>query len=344
MAAGGDMPPLVEGDGAEIAGAEAPPVMGEGKLHLFYGGHAALLFVAGVIPPFIGQLRHRIQLRRFQRQRRRGLHQVLLPVLLHDGPPRHMVLLLQLQAAGTGMGLFILRNLIEGGAGNGIFGQRGGKGAKITGPPDIPHPGGMLPPFHAVGYFGDGMLPHAVNQQIRAAFRQNGGPHGVIPVVVVGKPPQRCLQPADDDGNIAVGLPDEPAIDDGRTVGAQPCPAAGGIKILAAQTAGGGIVGNHRVNIPAGNQKTQPGPPEALHLLRGIKAGLRQHRHPVAQAFQQPCDDGSTKARVVHIGIPRDIDKVRSLPAAGRHFFFCDGQKAHSRSPLIFSVRSGCPR
>ena len=156
-----------------------------------------------------------------------------------------MVLLLQLKAAGTGVGLFILRYLIEGGAGDGVFRQGVGKGAKIAGSADIPHSGRVFPSRHAGGNFGHLVLAHAVDEKVRAAFRQNGGTHSVIPVIVVGKAAQRSLQPADNDGDIAVGLANEAAVDDGGAVGAQPCPAAGGVEILAAQAAGGGIVGDH---------------------------------------------------------------------------------------------------
>ena len=96
--------------------------------------------------------------------------------------------------------------------------------------------------------------------------------------------------------------------------------------------AGNGVVVHHGIHVASGHQKAQPGTTEAGHILRSIKTGLGQYRHTVALAFQQAGDDGRAKAGVIHIGIAGDIDKVRGLPAAGRHFFFCDGQKAHSCS------------
>ena len=245
VTAGGDVASLMERDGAEIAGAKAAAVMGKGKFDLFNGGNAAHFLIDGVVVTLVGQLRHSVQFLGGKGQSGRVLHQVPLPVLLHHGPAGHMVLLLQLKAAGTGVGLFILRYLIEGGAGNGVFRQGVGKGAKIAGAADIPHSGRVFPSRHAGGNFGHLVLAHAVDEKVRAGIRQNGGTHSVIPVIVVGKAAQRSLQPADDDGDIAVGLSDQPAVDDGGAVGPQPCPAAGGIKILAAQAAGGGIVGDH---------------------------------------------------------------------------------------------------
>ena len=55
LAADGDLPPLVEGDGAEVAVAEAPPVVGDGELHLRQAGNAALRVVHGVPAPGVGQ-------------------------------------------------------------------------------------------------------------------------------------------------------------------------------------------------------------------------------------------------------------------------------------------------
>ena len=82
--------------------------MGKGKFDLFNGGNAAHFLIDGVVVTLVGQLRHSVQFLGGKGQSGRVLHQVPLPVLLHHGPAGHMVLLLQLKAAGTGVGLFIL--------------------------------------------------------------------------------------------------------------------------------------------------------------------------------------------------------------------------------------------
>ena len=341
MAAHRNVAALMERDGAEIAGPKAAPVVGQGKFHLPDGGNAARGFVGGVIVPLVGQLSDGVQFLSGKGQRRRILHQQPLSVLLHHGAPGDMVLLLQLDAAGAGIGLFILRDLIEGGTGDRRIRKRLLQPAEIAGPPDIVHGGGVLPGGHPRGDLGQRMLPHAEAEQVGARFLQNGGAHGVIPVIVVGKAAQRGFQPADDDGDRAVRLADEPAIDDGRAVGAQPGPVAGGIGIPAAQAAGRGIVRHHRVDVAPGDQKAQPGTAEPLHILRGIKTGLGQDGDPIALGLQHPADDRHPEAGMIHIGIAGDIDKVRGLPAAGRHFFFCDGQITHGCSFGSFSPIRG---
>ena len=58
--AAGDHPPLVEGQRAEVAPAEAAPVMCDGELHLLDGGDAFLIH--GVNGAGIGQGVQRVQL------------------------------------------------------------------------------------------------------------------------------------------------------------------------------------------------------------------------------------------------------------------------------------------
>ena len=63
VAPAGDGPPLVEGQGAEIARPEAAPVVGDGEAHLLNGGYAAHVVVHGVGLPHIGELGHPVHLR-----------------------------------------------------------------------------------------------------------------------------------------------------------------------------------------------------------------------------------------------------------------------------------------
>ena len=163
--------------------------MGKGKFYLLDGGNTAYFLIDGMIVALVGQLCHRIQFFGGQRQSRRVLHQVLLPMLLHHSPAGHVILLFQLEAASAGISLFILRYFIEGSTGDGIFRQGGRKGAKIAGAADILHSGRVFSPGHAGGNFGHLVLAHPINQKIRTAFHQNGGAHRVVPVIIMSKPP-----------------------------------------------------------------------------------------------------------------------------------------------------------
>ena len=66
LTADGDLPPLMKGDGAEVAVTEAPPVVGDGEFHLRQAGNAAFDVVHGVPPAGIGQGINVVQLLRGQ--------------------------------------------------------------------------------------------------------------------------------------------------------------------------------------------------------------------------------------------------------------------------------------
>ena len=42
----------------------------------------------------------------------------------------------------------------------------------------------------AVAYLNYLVLAHTVHQQVGAAVLQNGGAHSIVPVIVVGEPPE----------------------------------------------------------------------------------------------------------------------------------------------------------
>ena len=64
------------------------------------------------------------------------------------------------------------------------------------------------------------MVPfaHAEHQQIRAGIHQNARPDGVIPVIVMREAAERGFHAADGDGNIAVSLANQAAIDIDRAI------------------------------------------------------------------------------------------------------------------------------
>ena len=109
MAAGGDDPPLVEGQGAEVARPEAAPVVGHGEAHLLDGRHAPHLVIHGVGFPDVGQLGHEVQFGSGERHGRRIDHQQPVAVALEDGLSPDGVVLLILDLVGLG-----IRPLIRG--------------------------------------------------------------------------------------------------------------------------------------------------------------------------------------------------------------------------------------
>ena len=62
---------------------------------------------------------------------------------------------------------------------------------------------------------------------------------------------------------------------------------------------------------------------------------LRKHGHLVSLRLQNPRDDCQPKGRVIHIGIPGDIDKIRLFPAQAGDFLRVHGQKGHYASSSL---------
>ncbi|MPN25765.1 hypothetical protein SDC9_173180 [bioreactor metagenome] len=104
----------MEGQGAKIAATETPSYAGNGKLHLFDGGHASLFFIHRVVIARIGQLIDMVQL-----CGRKGLcggilDQVFAAVRLHNCFAPYGVALLGLNFCSSGILALVLFDLLEG--------------------------------------------------------------------------------------------------------------------------------------------------------------------------------------------------------------------------------------
>ncbi|MPN53614.1 hypothetical protein SDC9_201278 [bioreactor metagenome] len=91
-------------------------------------------------------------------------------------------------------------------------------------------------------------LPHAVDQYIGTAVKQDGAAHCVVPIIVVGKPAQRCLNAADDNRHPGGRRPNGIRVDNDRPVRPAAGNAARSVGVLRTAAAGGGIVVDHGVN------------------------------------------------------------------------------------------------
>ena len=255
--------------------------MGNGKLYLLNARHAALCIVHGVGFPLIGQPVYCVQFFLCQADCWRVLYQHLVPVPLEHSLSGDLVLLVVLLAGGLGVCLFvaadlcIIRTLHA--APRGVF-RRG----EITGAANVRD----LLYGHALCQqlcqFGDLVFPHAVHQQICSAVCQNGRADSVVPVVIVGEPPQRSFQSANGNGSIGVSLPNFPAVGDDGTVGTKPGPAAGGVHVSAAFPLGGSVVGNHGIDVAAGHQKCQSGLAKSGEVFHRVPVRLGENGDAVA--------------------------------------------------------------
>ena len=175
-----------------------------------------------------------------------------------------------------------------------------------------------------------GALAHAVDQQVGRRVKQDGAAHLVVPVVIVGEPPQRGLQPTDNDGRIGEGLLCTVGVHDGGTVGAEAQLAAGTVQVLCPAALGHRVVGHHGVQITAADHYAVPGLAHGAEGLGIVPVRLGQHRHPVALALQQAGNNGAAEAGMVDIAVRRHHQKVIVVPAPVDHLVPAHRQKFRS--------------
>ena len=294
---------------------KAPPVMGHRETDLFNGGHAPHAVVHGMGLPDVGELRYLVQLRRGQGEGGGIDHQEPLPVALEDCPAPVRVVFLILHLIGLGIGPLVLPHVRKGGtlhlgkyAGGRVPGQKGGA-------PHVPNGPHRRAGGQPGGNLSGGALPHAVHQQVRLTVQQDAPAHLVLPVVIVGEPPQGGLQPADDDGQALKGLPRPVGVDNHRPVRPQAPSIPWGIGVVVAAFSGGGVVGHHRINVSPGNQHPQPGAAQGGERGGAVPVRLGQDGHPVPLRLQQAGDNGGPERGVVHVGVPGNDQEIIPVPA-----------------------------
>ena len=335
MAAGLDDAALVEGQGAEGAGAEAAPVADQAEFYFLNGGDTAGLRIAGVPGPLIGQGVNVVHFLGGQGLLGRILDDVEIAVGLRQPLGGEGVAVAVLNFEGFGVFAAVLFQLVIGRK------HQGGQAlVQLGGLEHCAVDVGDVPDLHArvqgVGDLHDALFAHAVHEQVRLGIQQDGALQAFGPVIVVGQPPQAGFNAADEDGDVLVGLADQVAVDHGGVVGPLAHDAAGGEGVGLAPVLGDGVMVHHGIHIAAGHQEAQPGPAVDADGLGVLPVGLGDDADAVAVAFQHPADDGVAEGRMIHIGVADDIYEIALFPAPVQHILFADGKKAHRGPPMIF--------
>ena len=112
-------PPLMEGQGAEGAGAEAAPVADQAELNFLNGRNAAGLLVAGVVGAHIGQIVDFVHFLRSQRFLGRILHHIFFAVPLRHSLGGEGITVGVLDPEGLGVFAFIILHFVKAGKHNG---------------------------------------------------------------------------------------------------------------------------------------------------------------------------------------------------------------------------------
>ena len=133
--AGGDHAPLMKGQCAEVAAAEAAPVVGDGEAHLLDGGN--LLPIHGMDLPDIGQVVQGIQCLPAQWTGRWIHHQHPALTRLQHGAPPDGIVLVVLDLGGSGVGRLVGTHLLIGGTGHRMKAAALSGGCNVGGAGDV---------------------------------------------------------------------------------------------------------------------------------------------------------------------------------------------------------------
>ena len=183
---------------------------------------------------------------------------------------------------------------------------------------------------HAAEFF-EGLLAHAVDEHVGAAACKDGGAGGVLPVVVVGEPPQGGFDAADDDGGVGKELFEDAGVNQGGHVRAGSRPAVGGVGVIRTAPAGGGVMIDHGVHDACRNAEKEARASQFLEVPEVIlPIGLGDDGDPQALGFEYPADDRRPEGGVVDVGVACEEDDVKGVPApflylfgGGRQPLFC---------------------
>ena len=173
-----------------------------------------------------------------------------------------------------------------------------------------------------------GIFAHAVDKKVCLRVEDERAADLIVPVVVVGKAAQARLQSADDDGDVAEGLAAAVGVHDGRAVGPQAHPVAGGVEVLRAALFCRRVVRDHRVDVAAADHHAVARTAHRAEGIRAVPVRLGEHGYAVALVLQHACDDRRAEARVVDIRVRRDDKEVIVVPAALDHLVLRDRQKS----------------
>ena len=189
----------------------------------------------------------------------------------------------------------------------------------------------------AVGDLDDGTLGVAVQQQVGLAVHQHRAAHLVLPVVVVGDAAQAGLDAAQHDRHLGIGLAAALRIDQRGTVRPLAGHVAGGIGIVAAQPAVGGVAVDHRIHVAGGDAEEQIRLAQRLEGLGALPVGLGDDADAETLRLEHAADDGHAEAGVVDIGVAADDDDVAAVPAQRLHLAAAhrqEGRRAEALGPI----------
>ncbi len=101
--------------------------------------------------------------------------------------------------------------------------------------------------------------------------------------------------------------------------------SSGGVCVLVAPLAIGGVVVDHRVHVPRADREEEAWGTQTAKGLGAAPVGLGQDSNPQAFGFEYSPKKCRCKGGMVHIGISARKDYVELVPPTGPHFLLVGG-------------------
>ena len=323
--------PLMERQRAKRALAEAAAIAGQAELHLADGRDAAGFLVHGVIRARIRQAVYGIHFRGGQRLARRVLHhELMVGIWLHQAFSRERVAVAVLHVEAAGVFEIVLLHAVERGQQLVVVHvlKRFRAIYRAVDERDVRH---VKPSRQRIGDLHDGMLAHAIADQVGAGVKQNRTLQLVRPVIIMSQTAKRCLDATQNNGNILIRAANQVSVDHRRAIGTKPHLAAGRERISAAMPLGYRVVVHHRVHVASGNQESQPGPSQHRDAFRVAPIGLADHTHLIVVGLKQARDDGHAERGMVDIRIAAHEHEIAAVPTTLLHIGTANRQERTAR-------------
>ena len=339
---------LMRRNGAEGAAAEAAAVDVDRMLDHLPRRDVALAAVARMRRPFVGKVERPVEF--FGRERRVGGvdHHVTVARGFDQYAVRLHEVALRLDAAEIfGEGVRVGRALLVGVQQQPVFEPVDvGAVGEERHLPEFAQQLGVVAVAHRRGYLLHDALAHAVDQQVGTAVDEDRGFERILPVVVVGEPPQRRFDAAHHHRRAGIEPFEDAGVGLDSVVGAEARRTARGVGVVAAQTFVGRIVVDHRVHGPGRHGEEEARRAELAEIAQVVApVGLRNHRYAVTFCFEQAADDRRAESRMVDVGVAREENDVHRIPAPLAGLFDCGRQKSHrDRLFSFYGFRSASVR
>ena len=323
--------PLMERQRAKRALAEAAAIAGKAELHLADRRDAAGLLVHGVVRARIRQAIHGVHLRGGQRLARRVLHhELVVGIGLHQAFSHEGVAVAVLHVEAARVLEAVLLHVVERGQKLVIVHvlKRFGAIHRAVDERDVGH---VKAGRQRIGDLHDGVLPHAVADQVGAGIKQDRALQLVRPIIIMSQTAKRGFDTAQHDGNVFVRAANQVAVNHRRAIGPKAHLAAGRERIGAAMLLGNRIVVHHRIHVAGGNQESQSGLSQNRDAFGVAPIRLADHADLIVVRLEQPRDDGHAERRVVDVSVAAHEHEVAAVPTALFHIGTANRQERAAR-------------